>query len=465
MKQNKKIYSLDHGKITFQCMYYVTQYLETIHDIKNVEMCCSKFKGNTERFEFNPIRISDTTRKLFPKLKQLHLYTKDDPKFESDFSIEKRYLLCEIGAFEASKLREIQCLKIIFTKRDILEYSSKIPSFCLSIQNNCFEQSFSLEQIILPEGITSIGNQCFRKCSKLTKVILPQSLKVIGENCFTDCIHLPFIIIPDNVVTIGHGAFSGCTSLVCVQLSSSIVTIENGIFSDCYSLEELRIPENVTRIDNLCVERCKRLTSLLLPKKWKICGNKIMDIRPILSTFDIPSTVKLINHHQFIQKDMNEFTVPSMVTSISNNCFHQCKQLTSISIPSTVKILGQFCFIECISLKSIVLPDSITELQQSTFAKCSTLQTITLPSNLKRIRNRCFAECKSMKSIQLPSTVTFLGNSCFIDFSSLASISFTHPNIIFEDFVFDNCDKLKILDQEIIRKIKAKKTLNPKKWK
>lgn len=59
-----------------------------------------------------------------------------------------------------------------------------------TIEQGTFQKCFSLEEILLPEGIETIGFDAFEGCSRLTSFRYPSSLKEIREGAFVGCLNL-----------------------------------------------------------------------------------------------------------------------------------------------------------------------------------------------------------------------------------------------------------------------------------
>ena len=116
--------------------------------------------------------------------------------------------------------------------------------------------------------------------------------------------------------------------------------------------------------------------------------------------------------------------VEYVVTSLSESCFKDCDNLTSITIPSSVTSLGGSCFSGCSGLTSITIPSSVTSLGSDCFYGCRGLTSITIPSSVTSLGQHCFEGCSGLTSITIPSSVTSLGNSCFAYCRDLENVYF-----------------------------------------
>ena len=72
----------------------------------------------------------------------------------------------------------------------------------------------------------------------------------------------------------------------------------------------------------------------------------------------------------------NSYDIPNNITSLGNNCFYGCSNLTSITIPNSVKCIGGSCFYGCENLTSITIPTSVKNIGGNCFIGCYNLKTI-----------------------------------------------------------------------------------------
>ena len=103
-----------------------------------------------------------------------------------------------------------------------------------TIGENAFSSCYSVETVVVPEGVTTLERVAFRYCTGLTEVQLPSSLRSIGDNAFYRCEGLEEITIPEGVTALGDRAFRGCLSLRRVTLPRSLKTIPWYAFFECH---------------------------------------------------------------------------------------------------------------------------------------------------------------------------------------------------------------------------------------
>lgn len=146
----------------------------------------------------------------------------------------------------------------------------------------------------------------------------------------------------------------------------------------------------------------------------------------------IPSTVSY---------DGNEYSV----TSIGENAFSDCSEMTSITIPNSVTTIGASAFSGS-GLTSIVIPNSVTLIDFFTFSNCSELTSVTIPNSVTTIESSAF-DHSGLTSVTIPNSVTSLGQGAFSGCYALTSIDLEAGNTQFSalDGVLYNSNQTTII--------------------
>ena len=80
------------------------------------------------------------------------------------------------------------------------------------------------------------------------------------------------------------------------------------------------------------------------------------------------------------------------VTSMADDAFADCNQLTSIVLPQTLRNLGKNAFLRCTNLTSCIIPDStITEIPFEAFWKAGLIE-FRVPEGVTYIEQRSFEQ-------------------------------------------------------------------------
>ena len=70
------------------------------------------------------------------------------------------------------------------------------------------------------------------------------------------------------------------------------------------------------------------------------------------------------------------YTIPNSVTSIGDNAFSGCTNLTSVTIPNSVTSIGANAFYACSGLTTVTISRSVTSIGDNAFSGCTSLTSI-----------------------------------------------------------------------------------------
>jgi len=137
--------------------------------------------------------------------------------------------------------------------------------------------------------------------------------------------------------------------------------------------------------------------------------------------------------------DISSIIIPDCVTSIGNRAFYYCSDLTYVTIGSSVTSIGDSAFFTCCDLQSITIPDSVTYIGEDAFRECTDLTSIIIPDNVTSVGNSAFNKCKALSSVTIGKGLTCISSYMFADCYHLTSITVPDNIISIELFAFKSC--------------------------
>lgn len=160
-------------------------------------------------------------------------------------------------------------------------------------------------------------------------------------------------------------------------------------------------------------------------------------------------------------KDLTDITIPDTVTEIGDEAFSWCSNLRNITIPDSVTHIGNEAFDSGDKLSPILLstggkilayysgdnaqqeytiPDTVTYIANSAFKLCKNLTNITIPESVTRIGSFAFVYCRGLRSLSIPKSVTDIGVNAFSECDGLTELVVDRDNPHFsslEGVLFD----------------------------
>lgn len=195
------------------------------------------------------------------------------------------------------------------------------------------------------------------------------------------------IILPDNITKIGFRAFYRM-KLEKINLPSSLRELSTGSFGSCHwlSVDPLIIPEGIIEIPHQCFINCQSFKKLVLP-----------------------STLKVIRSHAFMNTRMEEVVFPDGLEYIASAAFEGSGELKKAILPNSCKYLDDFVFSMCDSLKELRIPEGITRIPENFASYCNILEKVNIPNSVEEIGEMAFQWCFILKDIKLPEGIKRIG--------------------------------------------------------
>lgn len=339
----------------------------------------------------------------------------------------------------------------------------------------CFQNLKNLEEVELNDGLLMIGHYAFDCSEKLDINHWPESLKYIGARAFRGT-KIGSLTLTKNLEYVGYQSFTGCKFLYEVNLKSKrlFVGSETAHLTDPFAvdaeycflsgegLETVTIGSGVERIppDFLpySMPNMRRFVVEKGETPIKI-GDYAFDNLPLTIT-DFPRPISYVGSYAFREcKFANEPDL-SQCDYYGTNAFSGASGITFISLDEDIRMLGDCAFENVSTLKSVYynIPSPEKFLNNKTsgytpFRGCDNLTTLTFGPDVELISMGEFGKLAGLKDVvflprdngsKATQTSLLIDDQAFRS-SALERIVFPDCRTALGDYVFGNCDKLKVV--------------------
>ncbi len=312
----------------------------------------------------------------------------------------------------------------------------------------------------------------------LTKLTVPATVLGVQEYAFANCHNLYELDL--NGVTADANATAGSDKLI-----TPLTTVNSDFIFDNDTLvaytgnqrditlpapSEIGLPEY--SIAPYAFYSNSNITSVVIPDGVKSIGEYAFALCSSLKTITVPSTLTSLGEGAFCYAvsltniDLSQ----SKVSSIEDNAFYGCYNLSDVKLTTQTTKIGKnafrfnfalkqftfptdlveicdFAFYNCLNLQAVILSDSVKTIGEKTFAYCYRIAELKLSSSLESLGEFAFAGCNGLTSVAIPASLSLIDKNAFLDCENLTEFIVNENNANYKsvDGVLFNKDMTELI--------------------
>ena len=296
-----------------------------------------------------------------------------------------------------------------------------------NIANYAFSACSNISEIIIGDNVTRIGYCALYNCTNLFNLTIPFVGESISETSNT---HFGYIF--------GANAYSSNSQ--CVPSRLKVLKITGGNIADyalfgCSSIGSITIGDRVSSIGECAFYECSQLSTIDISDNVITIGSQAFYNCPIVNAKIPASAISIIP-----KTSLTTITITSG-SSIPNNAFSGCSNLTNITISSSITSIGSNAFYNCRKVKDIYITDIETWLNTD-FGNLysypnyygalhilddsgNEIIDIKIPNNLTLIPEFAFCNAINIESITIHSNIIEIGENAFMNCTNLNDVYIT----------------------------------------
>lgn len=302
-----------------------------------------------------------------------------------------------------------------------------------------FKGCTALTSVTLTKGVTSLAGGTFYGCSNLEKVNVDENGEIsnVGSYTFGNCVKLGSFDI-SKVGSLSEGLFDGCEKLTTVTMNYGVNSIPAYVFRNCKALTSIDFTQfsGVSSIGESAFEGCSSLTGhLKLPK-----GQSQPTYDESTGEFTWKIGTYSVGENAFKGTGFASLYVSASVSSIGEDAFAECKNLTGIEVDAENKYfatgeddgwLYDLDLTEIVLIPSgynpegnvLTLTGDMT-LTANALNSCPNITKVVLDESITSVPEDLFKGSLYVKEVVLSSKTTSIGMHAFAN-SSVEKISYT----------------------------------------
>lgn len=252
-----------------------------------------------------------------------------------------------------------------------------------NINNISADLGSNYKNTIISVKFTKLVNQASQiadnfNFSTITEFQLQEGTSSIPNGAFQNCSSLTEAIIPDSVKTIGNNAFQNCENLEVVSLGTGLLSIGNYAFQNCKSLKYICIPNTCENIGIGCFNNCQQLKYVVIGDNEKLSS---ISQNAFANCINL-STVNFGKYNKIAMAD----------------AFNGCSNLIKIKFPEGFQAVSNLAFNNISSCEELYLPDSIQNLAADAFLGCNVNCKVIYAGTKYKLQNEIFKPMTNTKT-------------------------------------------------------------------
>lgn len=274
-----------------------------------------------------------------------------------------------------------------------------MPDTVTEIMQYAFWGNENVKHMALSENLSVLTAYSCSNASALQSVTMSFNAKEIQMKAFEDCVSLEQIYIPDSVRMIHETAFDGCPKLqIFANYYSKGATFAQN--NDVKWIEKAEFALNQAELEKEeYFFRKEKEAELAKAKEEKEYADAIAK-----NEKGLLGKTQIVGEHAVVLFNRYDTTVNSGVQAafedklkkgisagkVKEHLFFMEKDLNQISLPSDIKEIGELSFART-SLKEITIPEGVTTIGYGAFYHCESLEEVRIPDTVSFIDANAFA--------------------------------------------------------------------------
>ncbi|MCI1661469.1 MAG: leucine-rich repeat protein [Actinomyces sp.] len=262
----------------------------------------------------------------------------------------------------------------------------EIPGNVTAVAEEAFAGA-TMESVRVPAGVTSIGDRAFASAPNLRRITFedtserPSMLRSLGSDLIDNTLSMDEVLLPRGVTTIGARALANST-LKRASIPDGVTELPDGLFAGDAQLSDVAISDSVTVIGDGVFSADGSLATLTLrtgADDGETAGAGAESGVSGTRT-GLPRALAVIGNSAFAGTAIPAFDLPEGVTSIGDDAF-ALTPAAEITLNDGLRRIGARAF-QGTPIVTLSVPDSVTDVGDAAFGSLPRLTALRLGSNI-----------------------------------------------------------------------------------